>query len=452
MTPTQRDHEIFTKAADRYFGGYAALTLVVGFGLVFAGRMRPLGVCAIAAWLAFNLAMSALGRKHRNPVVVEAVRFTANLAAAPFLYLIPDGPYTHWWPGFLIIAVAVPLMVGRAGMTESPFWSRVLIAAHFGVFTLSTALGVAHPDWIQFFIHAGAVLMVSLMLAEAVPVLGRMIERERLNSQRLEEVLSKLTAANAALDDANATLREIPRRIQSSILPRELSLSHMSVSARMIPAEEVGGDYYDIIPATDGAWIGIGDVAGHGLEAGVIMLMVQSAVASLAKCDGDADPREVVSVVNDVLYENIRRRLAGDQHVTFCITREYDDGRFMFAGAHEDILVYRSRAGRCDRLETRGPWLGAMRSVREHTTVSSTRLDDGDIVVLYTDGITEARGANGEQFGLDRLCAAVERAAAQPMNALRDSIYDEVRRFTSRLDDDQTLIVARYSQAALGRP
>jgi serine phosphatase RsbU (regulator of sigma subunit) len=226
-----------------------------------------------------------------------------------------------------------------------------------------------------------------------------------------------------------------------------VSTPHLSISAKMVPAEDVGGDYYDIIPTRDGAWLAIGDVAGHGLEAGIIMLMIQSAVASLTNHEDDPDPKAVVSTLNKVLYENIRRRLGGDQHVTFSLAREYDDGRFVFAGAHEDIVVYRANTRRCERLETPGTWLGAIRDVAPHTHASSTQLRDGDLVILYSDGITEAMAPNREQFGLERLCKSIERAALQPVGEIRDMVYEDVGRFSHRVSDDRTLIVARYSQA-----
>jgi hypothetical protein len=84
---------------------------------------------------------------------------------------------------------------------------------------------------------------------------------------------------------------EIGARIQTCILPAAIEVPGLSVSARMIPASEVGGDYYGVFPTHDGAWIGIGVVAGHGLTSGLVMLMMQSAVAALGRARPDALPR-----------------------------------------------------------------------------------------------------------------------------------------------------------------
>ena len=101
---------------------------------------------------------------------------------------------------------------------------------------------------------------------------------------------------------------EIASRVQASILPGEIDVEGLAISVQMLPAEVVGGDYYDIIPVNDGCWLAIGDVAGHGLAAGVIMLMIQSAVQSLVRLSPQASPRDLVCALNGALYENIRKR------------------------------------------------------------------------------------------------------------------------------------------------
>src|SRR5262249_11742848 len=110
---------------------------------------------------------------------------------------------------------------------------------------------------------------------------------------------------------------EIAERIQTSILPRRLEAPGLEGAGVLRPATEVGGAYSDFLPHDGGCWIGIGDVAGHGLTAGLVMLMVQSIVAALTRVRRDATPADVVCILNEVLYDNIRHRLANDEHVTF---------------------------------------------------------------------------------------------------------------------------------------
>lgn len=247
-----------------------------------------------------------------------------------------------------------------------------------------------------------------------------------LNKQRLEREL------------------EIGARIQTCLLPKSVDIPELELAAKMVPASEVGGDYYDAFPVGNGGFIGIGDVAGHGLTSGLVMLMVQSVVAALARRTPDAPPSEIVSALNAVLYENIRHRLQNKEHVTFTLLRYEAGGKLTFAGAHEEICVYRQASGTVELVPTPGTWLGAVRSVQKHTVDSTLQLAKGDIVLLYTDGVTEARSETGEQFGLDRLTHLLENSADLPMPALIERIYRAVTNHARELDDDVTLLAFRH--------
>jgi len=281
----------------------------------------------------------------------------------------------------------------------------------------------------------GLVLSLSFVKWYVGPVLkvtGRAFEgleraaSELLNKQRLEREL------------------EIGARIQTCLLPKTVAIPELELAAKMVPASEVGGDYYDAFAAGAGGYIGIGDVAGHGLTSGLVMLMVQSAVAALARKSPEGSPAELVCALNTVLYDNIRHRLQNKEHVTFTLLRYRSGGRLTFAGAHEELCVYRKRTGKVELVETPGTWLGAMRDVRKHTVDSELLLEHGDIVLLYTDGVTEARAASGEQFGLERLTALLEDSADLPMQAVIERIYQAVVAHAHELDDDVTLLAFRY--------
>jgi len=189
-------------------------------------------------------------------------------------------------------------------------------------------------------------------------------------------------------------------------------------------------------------------VAGHGLTSGLVMLMVQSVVGALARKTPEAAPSELVCALNTVLYDNIRHRLRNKEHVTFTLLRYDPGGKLTFAGAHEEICVWRKASGKVELVETPGTWLGAMRDVRKHTVDTELQLADGDIVLLYTDGVTEARAASGEQFGLERLTALLENSGDLPIEALIERIYDAVACHARELDDDVTLLAFRYLESA----
>lgn len=236
---------------------------------------------------------------------------------------------------------------------------------------------------------------------------------------------------------------EIGARIQTCLLPKTVDIPELELAAKMVPASEVGGDYYDAFAAGNGGFIGIGDVAGHGLTSGLVMLMVQSVVAALARKSPGTPPSELVAALNVVLHDNIRHRLRNKEHVTFTLLRYESGGKLTFAGAHEEMCVYRKASGNVELVPTPGTWLGAVRDVRKHTVDSTLQLAPGDIVLLYTDGVTEARAPGGEQFGLDRLTALLENSADLPMSALIERLYRAVTAHAAELDDDITLLAFR---------
>jgi serine phosphatase RsbU (regulator of sigma subunit) len=259
----------------------------------------------------------------------------------------------------------------------------------------------------------------------------------------------KLAHQQAALLDAEKQTRErleqeleLARQIQVGILPRRLAADGLELTACMTTATEVGGDYYDVLPVEGGCWIGIGDVSGHGVTSGLIMLMVQSVVSALVSMNPNASPRDAITVLNRVLFENIRHRLIKDDFVTISLLR-VTERQIVFAGAHEHFLVCRGQTGVAESVSTPGTWLGVMADVEPFTLETTVDLEHDDLVALYTDGITEARNARGEQYGLDRLGAVIERHRKEPLDDVRDAVMRDVSSWAIRRDDDATLVLLR---------
>jgi len=260
-------------------------------------------------------------------------------------------------------------------------------------------------------------------------------------SKAAQEILLREATRTAKLEEELA----IARRVQTSILPRELKVEGLEIAARMVPADQVGGDYYDVLPFERGAWLAIGDVSGHGLDAGLVMLMVQSAFSAIARARVDATPREVLLALNATLFDNVRARLVQEDHVTLTVLLYTADGRVTFAGAHEDLLLHRRRTGQVERVDTPGVWVGAAETIDRVTVNSTFTLEPGDLLVLYTDGVTEATNVDGEQFELPRLIEVICQACDQPCEVIRDRILEATGRWTDRQEDDLTVVVIRYT-------
>src|SRR5262249_12692599 len=150
------------------------------------------------------------------------------------------------------------------------------------------------------------------------------------------------------------------------ILPKKVFLPGFEFAAKMIPAEAVGGDYYEVLPAESGFWIATGDVSGHGLDAGLVTLMLQSALAAVAVHSPGACPSDILKAVHRLMVENIRRRWGRDDHATLVLMHVDLDGTFVFAGGHEPLLVLRAADGKCEDIDTPGPWLGILPGVGDH--------------------------------------------------------------------------------------
>ena len=313
-----------------------------------------------------------------------------------------------------VVAFAIGLELSRR--LSRPIDELVRFTAKIGKGNLSAATTVSGPQEIR-------------ALGEAMNRMVVEIDEGRLKLAAQEQLRKEL---------------EIAAQIQTSIVPEKIEVPGLEVAARMLAAADVGGDYYDFINVQDGCWIGVGDVAGHGLAAGLIMMMIQSVVASLARANPTAKPSDLVSVVNQVMFDNIRSRLKQGEHVTFCLAHYRREGLITFAGAHEEIIVCPAAGGPCRRVSTPGTWLGAVHDIARVTSDSELRLQKGDLVVFYTDGITEAMDDDGEQFGIDRLCAEIAESRDKPTAQIRDRVLAAATSWSKEQADDITLVVMRH--------
>ena len=262
------------------------------------------------------------------------------------------------------------------------------------------------------------------------------------------DMTGELARARVALSDRARMAREleIAAQIQRALLPPAPRHPEFRFAGRMLPADEVGGDFYDVLsePAGNALWISIGDVSGHGVGAGLVMLMTQAAIASHFLNDPRADPARVLREVNALLCENITQRLHDDKYVTAQLLTYLGEGRFVCVGAHEWPLVYRATLARCETVETPGPWLGISSELAD-VPLTSITLEPGEVLCLYSDGITEARNEAGELFDLTRLSAVIERALQndRPLDEVTKAVFDAVEAFSGRHDDDRTLLLVK---------
>jgi serine phosphatase RsbU (regulator of sigma subunit) len=220
-----------------------------------------------------------------------------------------------------------------------------------------------------------AVSLIGLKLREVYANLETMVaDRTRRLQKALEELWGEM---------------ELAKKIQLALVPREPKLNNCDVAAVMLPAEQVGGDYYDVVSIQGNEWILIGDVSGHGVPAGLVMMMCQTAVHTVLELEPDIAPEKLLAIVNRSLTANIQR-LGEDKYMTINAMFRRPDGTFQFSGMHQDIFIYRAASGTIDEIKADGICLGLAASIEDKLVTGSFQLAEGDVLLLYTDGITEA--------------------------------------------------------------
>jgi serine phosphatase RsbU (regulator of sigma subunit) len=239
---------------------------------------------------------------------------------------------------------------------------------------------------------------------------------------------------------------EFARDLQRRCLPKEIpSPRHAHFSVYFQPAKEIGGDYFDFITKRSGEFnIIIGDVSGKGLPAGMIMIMAYTALHIIAR--NEKDVGEVVKTLSQEMYDKV----GVGQFMTLNYLEWRDEERTLrYAGAgHEYIIWYHKANGEVDRIKTGGLALGLVADQTPHVKKWELKTSPGDVVVLYTDGIIDARNSKSEMFSFERLLSAVERyAALGESEKIQKSIINDVKSFMGDAEqyDDMTLVVLTVS-------
>jgi serine phosphatase RsbU (regulator of sigma subunit) len=282
-------------------------------------------------------------------------------------------------------------------------------------------------------------------------------DQVRDRTAELNEAHEKISRLNASLHADNKRMRtelDVARQIQHMIVPslNEInSVPTLDIATYMEPAEEVGGDYYDILQHNGQVCIGIGDVTGHGLESGLVMLMTQSAVRTLITLD-EHDPVRLMNTLNRTLFDNMQR-MRSDKNLSLSLLHyqptpgaEGDSGELRIIGQHESVMIIRAD-GRFEDIDTLelGMPIGMIDDIAAFVAAAVVTLHAGDTVVLYTDGITEAANNKHDLFGFERLHDVLMANHTLGAEGIKEAVISAVRAHIGQqpLYDDLTLIVLK---------
>ncbi|HVW08597.1 MAG TPA: PP2C family protein-serine/threonine phosphatase [Bryobacteraceae bacterium] len=243
----------------------------------------------------------------------------------------------------------------------------------------------------------------------------------------------------------------LARRVQSDLFPRDgVPTSNLEFAARFIPSRQVGGDLYDIFETDDrGVAIVLGDVSGKGLSAALLMGVVQGAVRTSSDTGLSTHHEYAADRLNHLLcMKTARERFVS---LFWCYLNPEGNRLSYINAGHLPAVLVRERFGRADvwRLEQGGgPVLGVLPGARYRQ--AEVDIEPGDLLVIFSDGVSEATNAEGAEFGEDGIVESVKRVWKNSAAGVCDGILGDVRKFLGDMPphDDQTLLVVRLQQVA----
>jgi sigma-B regulation protein RsbU (phosphoserine phosphatase) len=234
---------------------------------------------------------------------------------------------------------------------------------------------------------------------------------------------------------------EIAKEIQDTFLPETIpEIPGFEITATTIPAMEIGGDLYDFIPMENNRWgFVIGDVSGKGVSAALYMALCRTQIH--ASGAAIADPAEAILRANRLIYDDGR---SGMFITVFYAVLDPDNLTLSYVNAgHNPPLLIRGDPPTAQLLEGKGIALGVIEDFENRTMTFP--LQHGDLIILYTDGVTEAFDKNEDYYGEERMIAAVARNRLLPIQDIKDALLADIRLFTGSApqSDDITCILIK---------
>ena len=290
---------------------------------------------------------------------------------------------------------------------------------------------------------------------------GQLKESFETLEDKVKERTAELASANDEIIVLNEKLKEdnlrmgaqldIVRQMQQMILPNasELEIDGLDIAGYMDAADKVGGDYYDVLNTDGVVTLGIGDVTGHGLESGILMLMAQTAVRTLNEIR-ELDPVRFLDAINRTLYKNVKR-MNSEKSLTLAILN-YSQGWVSISGQHEETIIVR-QGGEIERVDMMdlGFPIALDDDIVDFISHISIELQLGDGIVLYTDGIPEAKDIKKKQYGLEPMCEVISKNWHLSAGEIKQAVIDDVRRHigTQKVFDDITLLVFKRTEVGV---
>jgi serine phosphatase RsbU (regulator of sigma subunit) len=329
------------------------------------------------------------------------------------------------------------------GVRQAKFVLAAFAVMFIGALTfLLKTFGVAPSNFFtEWSMQIGSSLLVVMFSLGLADNINTMKNDLAFLNRNLENMVTHRTDQLQKAMDALWGEMELAKKIQTCLLPKKTEIIGYDIAASCEPADEVGGDYYDVISVGGYDWIIIGDVSGHGVTAGLVMMMVQTAIHTVLIQNPKVPPSDLLWIINRTIYENIAK-MDEQKHMTILVLAAGKDGFFDFSGLHEDILLWCADNEKVEKIATDGMWIGLEPDISGMLPVNEFRLGNGDCIVLYTDGIIEAKSMeDGSFFGAERLEKIIFSCGGCSAAEIHATILEELESYEK--PDDVTLFVMK---------
>lgn len=305
-------------------------------------------------------------------------------------------------------------------------------------------------------VSLGVELIVPMLFqgtSRGLVLLGKRINKLPYSEDDIEFVSSLASLATVSLENRKLFLDalekerleeelEIAKEIQQQLLPGKLpNLANFEMAAFNVSSKQVGGDYYDVIPLDDSKYVvAIADVSGKGVPAALLMANLQAFLKSI--CKQGMSINKATNIINNLVAENTTH----GRFITFfwgILNDAKKTINYVNAGHNPPLLI---RDNQITKLNKGGIILGVMKSTEPYLN-EEIELKSGDVLVLYTDGITEAQNRKGEEYSEEKLESFVIDRASLTAQELLQEIKHEIDGFTNggQQSDDITLVVIKVN-------
>ena len=404
---------------------FAEITLLHELTAALSGVFDPLEVARIVLARGVETLSARAGAVVLGEGGLAAPLGTQGALPPAFGDVCRDGAF---WS--MIGALETPLVVNRAGaeriaapLASLPFSSAIWAPLRVGASTIGVLGFVDRRDGAEFSPADGRLAGTLAVQAGAA-----------IHAGRLARAVHKSEVLRSEL--------EIAKRIQEGLLPQALpEVEGLQLAARCVPAGNIGGDYFDLIPL-GGGWLGlvIADVSGHGV--GSALMLTSFRMALFTELSRELSPAAVFRRINGLLYRDFDR--AGMFVTVFLAVYEPLTGTLSYANAgHNPGRVWHAESRRLQKLPATGVPIGMFAD--SDFEEGAEALEPGDALLLPTDGLVDAKNVQSQRFGDEELDQLFRTMAASEAQVILDGVFSAFARHLAGTDasDDATVIVAR---------